>query len=64
MPLIEAMACGTAVVTTDNGCNRDYTKNWENCILVLPSDIQQIAISRLQSFQANRASIGLASVLS
>lgn len=42
MPSLEAMACGTAVVTTDNGGNRDYTKNGENCLLVPPSDIQQL----------------------
>jgi glycosyltransferase involved in cell wall biosynthesis len=42
MPPLEAMACGTAVVTTDNGGNRDYTKNRENCLLVPPSDIKQL----------------------
>ncbi|TGE35379.1 glycosyltransferase [Desulfosporosinus fructosivorans] len=44
MPPLEAMACGTAVVTTDNGGNRDYTKNGENCFLVPPSDIQQLTL--------------------
>ncbi|MEL1135721.1 glycosyltransferase family 4 protein [Desulfitobacterium sp. THU1] len=43
MPPLEAMACGTAVITTDNGGNRDYTKKGENCIVVPPSDIQQLA---------------------
>ncbi len=42
MPPLEAMACGTAVVTTDNGGNRDYAKNGENCLLVPPSDTQQL----------------------
>lgn len=42
MPLLEAMACGTAVVTTDNGGSRDYAKNGENCLLVPPSDIKQL----------------------
>lgn len=42
MPALEAMACGTAVVTTDNGGNRDYTKHGENCFIVPPSDIQQL----------------------
>ncbi|MDR3602254.1 MAG: glycosyltransferase family 4 protein [Desulfosporosinus sp.] len=42
MPSLEAMACGTAVVTTDNGGNRDYAKNGENCLLVPPSDIIQL----------------------
>jgi len=44
MPPLEAMACGTAVVTTDNGGNRDYTKNGENCLLVPPSDTQQLTL--------------------
>jgi len=44
MPPLEAMACGTAVVTTDNGGNRDYTKNGENCLLVPPSDFQQLTL--------------------
>jgi len=44
MPPLEAMACGTAVVTTDNGGNRDYTKNGENCLLVPPSDIKQLTL--------------------
>ncbi len=44
MPSLEAMACGTAVVTTDNGGNRDYTKNGENCLLVPPSDIKQLTL--------------------
>ncbi|EHQ87563.1 glycosyltransferase family 4 protein [Desulfosporosinus youngiae] len=44
MPPLEAMACGTAVVTTDNGGNRDYTKNGGNCFLVPPSDIHQLTL--------------------
>lgn len=44
MPPLEAMACGTAVVTTDNGGNRDYTKKGENCLLVPPSDINQLTL--------------------
>lgn len=44
MPPLEAMACGTAVVTTDNGGNRDYTRNGENCLLVPPSDTQQLTL--------------------
>ena len=45
MPLLEAMACGTAVVTTDNGGNRDYAKDGENCLLVPPSDIKQLTLT-------------------
>ncbi|MCB8818118.1 glycosyltransferase family 4 protein [Desulfosporosinus shakirovi] len=42
LPPLEAMACGTAVVTTDCGGNRDYVNNGENCLLVPPSDIVQL----------------------
>lgn len=43
LPPLEAMACGTAVVTTDCGGNRDYVNNGENCLLVPPSDIDQLS---------------------
>ncbi|EHQ87561.1 glycosyltransferase family 4 protein [Desulfosporosinus youngiae] len=43
LPPLEAMACGTAVVTTDCGGNRDYVSNGENCLLVPPSDIDQLS---------------------
>ncbi len=43
LPPLEAMACGTAVVTTDCGGNRDYVKSGENCLLVPPSDIEQLS---------------------
>lgn len=39
LPPLEAMACGTAVITTDCGGNRDYTRNGENCIVIQPSDV-------------------------
>lgn len=42
LPPLEAMACGTAVVTTDCGGNREYTRGGENCLLVAPSDIEQL----------------------
>lgn len=49
LPPLEAMACGTAVVTTDCGGNRDYVRPGENCLLVPPSDVEQLssAIYRL-----------------
>ncbi|MCO5388071.1 glycosyltransferase family 4 protein [Desulfosporosinus sp.] len=54
LPPLEAMACGTAVVTTDCGGNRDYVRNGENCLLVPPSDIEQLsaAIYRLLTHDA------------
>ncbi|ODA39535.1 glycosyltransferase family 4 protein [Desulfosporosinus sp. BG] len=45
LPPLEAMACGTAVVTTDCGGNRDYVRNGENCLLVPPSDIDLLSIA-------------------
>lgn len=42
LPPLEAMASGTAVVTTDCGGNRDYARNGENCLVVPPSDIGQL----------------------
>lgn len=48
LPPLEAMACGTAVVTTDCGGNRDYTRSGENCMLVAPSDVDQLAAAMYQ----------------
>jgi len=42
LPPLEAMACQTAVVTTDCGGNRDYAKHNENCLVVPPSDVTQL----------------------
>ncbi|GBF34308.1 glycosyltransferase [Desulfocucumis palustris] len=62
MPPLEAMACGTAVITTDNGGNRDYAKSGENCLLVPPGDIQQLtgALAQLLTREAERKRIALA----
>jgi glycosyltransferase involved in cell wall biosynthesis len=59
LPPLEAMACGTAVVTTDCGGNRDYAQNGSNCLLVPPSDLEQLslAIYRLLSNDAERQRI-------
>ncbi len=48
LPPLEAMACGTAVITTDNGGNREYTKNGENCLVVPPSDTKQLTLALTQ----------------
>ncbi len=55
------MACGTAVVTTDNGGNRDYTKNRENCLLVPPSDIKQLTLALSQLLTQEKYGISLLS---
>lgn len=38
LPPLEAMACGTPVVTTDCKGNRDYAVNQFNCLVVRPGD--------------------------
>ncbi|HBV85231.1 MAG TPA: glycosyltransferase [Desulfosporosinus sp.] len=43
LPPLEAMASGTAVISTDCGGNRDYVRSGENCLLVPPSDIDQLS---------------------
>jgi glycosyltransferase involved in cell wall biosynthesis len=59
LPPLESMACSTAVVTTDCGGNRDYTRNGDNCLLVPPSDLEQLslAIYRLLSNDTERQHI-------
>ncbi|HEY8911415.1 MAG TPA: glycosyltransferase family 4 protein [Desulfosporosinus sp.] len=56
LPPLEAMACGTAVVTTDCGGIRDYVKSGENCLLTPPSDVEQLssAIYRLLTTDSER----------
>jgi glycosyltransferase involved in cell wall biosynthesis len=43
LPVLEAMACGCAVVTTDSGGIRDFVKHGENALVVPPGDVQAIA---------------------
>ncbi len=59
LPPLEAMACGTAVVTTDCGGNRDYARNGENCVVVPPSDINLLteAMHRLLTNDNERQSL-------
>jgi glycosyltransferase involved in cell wall biosynthesis len=39
LPPIEAMACGSALVTTDNGGSRDYANHGETALVADPKDI-------------------------
>jgi glycosyltransferase involved in cell wall biosynthesis len=43
LPPLEAMACGTPVVTTDCGGDRDYAVNGYNALVVPPGDPQALA---------------------
>jgi glycosyltransferase involved in cell wall biosynthesis len=61
LPPLEAMACGTAVVTTDCGGNRDYARNGENCLLVPPSDIDLLSVAIYQLLTQDTARQRLAS---
>jgi glycosyltransferase involved in cell wall biosynthesis/GT2 family glycosyltransferase len=50
-PGLEALACGTPLVTTDNGGCRDYAIDGETALLVSPGDAAEMAtaIARLRS---------------
>jgi len=43
LPPLEAMAIGTAVVTTDSGGVREYARHGYNCLMVPPRDHRAIA---------------------
>lgn len=42
LPPLEAMACGTSVVTTDSGGINEYAINGENCLIVPVGDVEAI----------------------
>jgi len=42
LPPLEAMACGTSVVTTDCKGNRDYAADGFNCLISPPEDKEQL----------------------
>ena len=48
LPPLEAMACGTPVVTTDCLGNRDYAIDGYNCLLVPPGDIEGLTQASLR----------------
>lgn len=49
LPILEAMACGCPVITTDSHGNRDFCENGVNCLIVPQDDDAALAaaISRL-----------------
>jgi len=42
LPVLEAMTCGAAVITTNNGGNMDFVENNKNAILIEKDNIQDI----------------------
>lgn len=48
LPPLEAMACGIPVVLTDSGGVRDFARAGENCVLVSPRAVDQIAAGMTQ----------------
>lgn len=43
LPPLEAMACGVPVVLTDSRGVREYARSGENCLMVPPRDVGQLA---------------------
>ena len=42
LPVLEAMTCGAAVITTNNGGNMDFVNNNENAILIEKDNVKDI----------------------
>ena len=63
LPVLEAMATGTAVVCTDAHGNRDFCVDGENCLLV-GGRIEEVrgAIERLLADRALRERLGAAAI--
>ena len=59
MPSMEAMACGAALVTYDNGGSRDYARDEETALVARRRDVDDLArqLERLASDAALRARI-------
>jgi glycosyltransferase involved in cell wall biosynthesis len=62
MPAMEAMACGAALVTYDNGGCRDYARDGETAVVVPRRDVGALAagLARLASDEALRARLAVA----
>jgi len=42
LPALEAMACGCAVISSDNGGCREYAVDGHNCLLYSPGDVDNL----------------------
>jgi glycosyltransferase involved in cell wall biosynthesis len=62
MPSMEAMACGAALVTYDNGGCRDYARDGETALVAGRRDVAQLAgkLERLVTDEPTRAAIAVA----
>ena len=62
MPSMEAMACGVALVTYDNGGSRDYARDGETALVATRRDVEALAagLGRLASDAALRARLAAA----
>ena len=62
MPPMEAMACGAALVTYDNGGCRDYARDGETALVARRRDVADLAakLERLATDEALRARIARA----
>jgi len=62
MPPMEAMACGAALVTYDNGGSRDYARDGETALVARRRDIDDLAarLSRMATDQPLRARLAAA----
>ena len=62
MPPMEAMACGAALVTYDNGGCRDYAHDGETALVASRRDVADLAVKleRLAADSALRARIAKA----
>jgi len=52
LPVIEAMACGTCVITSDNGGIDDYAKDNINCLVFQRKNIDEL-IEKIQALFDN-----------
>jgi glycosyltransferase involved in cell wall biosynthesis len=56
LPPLEAMACGTPVVMTDNKGSRDYAVNGLNALISQPGDVKSLTDNLLKVLQDDRLS--------
>ncbi|MGH9024719.1 MAG: glycosyltransferase family 4 protein [Acidimicrobiia bacterium] len=59
-PCVEAMACGCALVTTDNGGSRDYAIDGETALVCPPKDSRAMATNIVNLLRDEGQRVGLA----